>query len=979
MVCVMGDDNLEDVDMVELEVPLSSMWPEDLDKEIGRKFNIEKPGLDQGMLAEVKTQEDALRVDFKRLYELTSYSEKGSIQLNNLVKSWEHKQNNAVRLLNEERVILIKQRQEIELKKLEIQEEHRFDEASLGDKRPISIFEGDYNIWDATPRRKLDIVVPEKRVEVDAEFDTVKYWKLKALQLQKWLEESLQREQALEEKLQENIKLLETQASPVEELSQVLKRADNFLHFVLQNAPIVIGHQDKDMRYRFIYNHFPSLGEEDIIGKTDVEIFSGTGVKESQDFKKEVMEHGKPAKREITFSTELFGSKTFLIHVEPVFNKAGETLGVNYMGMDITDQVIKREKVAKLREAIAVQKAKETELNKTIHITEETMRAKQMLATMSHEIRSPLTGVVSMAEILSNSRLDREQRQLLDVMMSSGDLVLALINDILDLSKVESGVMKLEATKFRPREVVKHVLQTAAASLQKELTLKGHVEEKVPLEVIGDVLRIRQILTNLISNAVKFTHEGSVGIHLSVVSEPSQCLRNGEVSYNNGAPNDINDTVSAEDENSEDNPQRYENTVWIKCDVYDTGIGIPEKAIPTLFKKYMQASTDHARKYGGTGLGLAICKQLVELMGGHLTVTSTVHSGSTFTFLLPYKVSPEREPLDDFEDMDGHEVVSLSDGNTDEIDSGVYLFEPRTLSSLFSSDGSSSRTTKPSTNKLGYNNMNKLNKFSQDTFAFNSKYNCTSRGVASLGDASSVTDAAEPFSQPKTSLEQETNSDNRNGSYRSDPCHSELNSPQQQNYATGSPRSERKWVETDKMHRKIMQDTGQRQDNDGGKCNDSTELNKPNLKPKILLVEDSKINVLVANKMMKQLGHTLDIVNNGAEAIRAVQNHRYDLVLMDVYMPVMGGLQATRLIRSFEETGSWDAAVEAGIERPASGLLQNGQDPRTSKRRLPIVAMTANAESESAAECLENGMDSFISKPVNLQKLKECLKQFLQC
>lgn len=115
--------------------------------------------------------------------------------------------------------------------------------------------------------------------------------------------------------------------------------------------------------------------------------------------------------------------------------------------------------------------------------TEETMRAKQMLATMSHEIRSPLSGVVSMAEILSTTHLDREQRQLLNVMISSGDLVLQLINDILDLSKVESGVMKLEATKFRPREVVKHVLQTAAASLQKILTLEGHVADDVPIVV----------------------------------------------------------------------------------------------------------------------------------------------------------------------------------------------------------------------------------------------------------------------------------------------------------------------------------------------------------------------------------------------------------------------------------------------------------------------------------------------------------------
>ncbi|KAI3838180.1 hypothetical protein MKW92_037041, partial [Papaver armeniacum] len=304
---------------MDMEVPLSSMWPEDLDE-----FNIEKLGLDQGMLERNENTEDALIVDFKRLYELTSYSEKGSIQLNNLVKSWEYKQNNAVRLLNEERVILIKQRKEIELKKLEIQEEHRFDEASLA----LSIFEGDYDIWDAAPRRRLDIVVQEKRVEVDAEFDTVKYWKLKAKQLEKWLRESLQREQALEEKLQENIKLIIIGA----------KKSDNFLHFVLQNAPIFMGHQDNELRYIFIYNHFPSLSDEDIIGKTDLEIFSGSGIQKSCDFKKEVMERGRPAKREITFGTELFRTKIYLLHAEPVFNISGDTTGMNYVGMDISDQ-----------------------------------------------------------------------------------------------------------------------------------------------------------------------------------------------------------------------------------------------------------------------------------------------------------------------------------------------------------------------------------------------------------------------------------------------------------------------------------------------------------------------------------------------------------------------------------------------------------------------------------------------------------------
>ncbi|XP_047339554.1 histidine kinase 5-like [Impatiens glandulifera] len=567
---------------INIEV-VSSMRPEDIND--GNQFSKEIPESDRDMLKEVVINEDPSIVDFQRLAELTNYSEKGSTQLANLLKHWNYKQANAVRLLEEEIDNLSKQRQEVELKRLEILEEHRFEqEIYYGDKRPIPNLD--------VPSMTKDAVVQDKKLEIDAEFDTVLYWKQRAMNLEKLLEASVQREQILLEKLQESLRNLERQSSPVEELSQMLKRSDNFLHFILQNAPLVIGHQDKELRYRFIYNHFPSLDEKDIIGKTDVEIFTGTGVKESQDFKREVLERGLPAKREITFETELFGSKTFLMYVEPVFSKAGETIGVNCIEMEITDQVRKREKMFKIREEIAVQKAKENELNKTIHITEETMRAKQMLATMSHEIRSPLSDVVSMTEILSTTNLDKEQRQLLNAMLSSGDLVLQLINDILDLSKVESGVMKLEATKFRPREVVRHALETAATSLKKTLVLEGNVSDDVPVEVIGDVLRIRQILTNLISNANKFTHDGKVGKKLYVVTPPSSLREEG--SNQNSTP-----VQSAYPE------------IGQNMDTKKVWIGIPDNALPTLFKKYMQVGADTARKYGGTGLGLAICKQLV--------------------------------------------------------------------------------------------------------------------------------------------------------------------------------------------------------------------------------------------------------------------------------------------------------------------------------------------------------------------------------
>ncbi|GLT47975.1 hypothetical protein SLA2020_216220 [Shorea laevis] len=1011
------DTEMEGERMEEMDIEgLPSMWPEDIGSDVGKQFNVEKPRGDQDMLKEVAIQEEPTIADFKRLLELTSITDRGSSQLAYLVKHWEYKQANIVRLLKEELDNLSRQKQESELKKLEILEEHRFEEEGYGgDKRPISILEGVYDMWKEVPRRR-NVVVQSKRVEIQAEYDTVAYWKQRAMYLEKMLEASIQREQVLMEKLQENVNNLERQSTPVEELSQILKRADNFLHFVLQNAPVVMGHQDKELRYRFIYNHFPSLQEEDILGKTDVEIFTGAGVKESQDFKREVLEKGLPAKREITFETELFGLKTFLIYVEPVFSKAGETIGINYMGMDVTDQVRKREKMAKLREEIAVQKAKETELNKTIHITEETMRAKQMLATMSHEIRSPLSGVVSMAEILATTKLNCEQRQLLDVMLSSGDLVLQLINDILDLSKVESGVMKLEAAKFRPREVVKHVLQTAAASLQKILTLEGHVADDVPIEVVGDVLRIRQILTNLIGNAIKFTHEGKVGIKLYVVPEPpfakeaSQHSSTADQSTNdvpteekcasksqtNGDQNGVHGkkrggschrhqldeprspfkigTLDGDEEQTE----LPETTVWIRCDVYDTGIGIPENALPTLFKRYMQVSADHARKYGGTGLGLAICKHLVELMGGRLTVSSRVHCGSTFTFILPYKNSL---PGDNSDDPDELSDVADHDAAIDDATAGFFQFHPRTLGSVFSSNGSS-RIQKLMPHNIGYANPPKLNGFSEDSHSFPSN-NVRPKEVPCLEDACSVVEAAETFSEPGSLSSHSPDPDDENVICGENHWQGDSNAAFKNPITNMSGHSEasKEFGVTSKIESQILTQKQGKPDSTVTRSTSNGSLVLPDSisKPKILLVEDNKVNVMVTQSMMKQLGHAIDVVNNGVEAVRAVQGNNYDLILMDVCMPVMDGLQATRLIRSFEDAGNWDAAAKAGIEQlvPSSNLLQNDQGSVLPTKRIPIIAMTANALSESADECYANGMDSFVSKPVTFQRLKGCLEQYL--
>lgn len=239
MVCEMENNPIEDM---EVEV-LPSMWPEDIDP--GKQFNVEKPGADQDMLEEVTIPEEPTILDLKRLAELTNFTDKGSAQLAHLVKHWEYKQANVVRLLREELDNLSRQRQEAELKELRIHEEHQFEEERLcGDtKRQISVLEDIYEFWKEVPRRKKDVVIDNKRVEINAEYDTVMYWKQQAMNLEKLLEASIQREQILMEKLQDSLKNLEGQSSPVEDLIQILKRADNFLHFILQNAPIVIGHQ----------------------------------------------------------------------------------------------------------------------------------------------------------------------------------------------------------------------------------------------------------------------------------------------------------------------------------------------------------------------------------------------------------------------------------------------------------------------------------------------------------------------------------------------------------------------------------------------------------------------------------------------------------------------------------------------------------------------------------------------------------------
>ncbi|KAL2653539.1 hypothetical protein R1flu_021667 [Riccia fluitans] len=971
----------------------------------------------------------------------------------------------------QERDTLALQRLEAERKQRQILEEQwslRPDNAEVTTKREdgsdLTVpMEEDETIGIEVSSLRSPLAVSGSDVPGDEQEESLEYWKEKAKSLDVLLAESLQREQILLSRLQDGFGE-PTRSSPIEELQVHLHRLDNFLHFTLRKAPIILAHQDLELRYRFIYNAFPTLSEEEVIGKTDAEIFSGAGVIEAMEFKREVLQRGLPAKREIRFDTDLFGTKTFFVAVEPVFSKGGEALGINYAAMDVSEEAAKREEIMLLREVLAVQKATECELNKTMDITEETMRAKQMLATMSHEIRSPLSGVVSMAEVLSKTQLDSEQRQLVDVMMSSGDLVLQLINDILDLSKVESGAMKLESKKFRPREVVKHVLEMNFASVpqNKPLVLEGDVSTEVPVELIGDVLRIRQVFTNLVSNAIKFTHKGVVSIKMRLEPNPlasnttctkfettcksvnsvgsvpssdssslSQILEDQEASASRPLarkasemdsqvePKDGSDSSGISRTTSTSSSvstlssassilssatsiastlssassysgkyfdevgsflepaasggmwditksYRADEVVWLHCEVCDTGIGIPEAALPTLFEKYTQVSTTHARKYGGTGLGLAICKQLVGLMGGTLKVASKENAGSTFSFTVPLRAVKEKPSQVQLNEKVYRKMIS----NDQEKKIGHFQLSHSPYAEEKGKNGKAGDVSKPGQKyEESFVNSSQLG----DGFRPNEGETKIATGNALFKEEN------EPLVSGKDVI----------GTSCS-PSYDEVSSELLHRRGYGA---ETGLTSLSSASLKLKNNAfGSRVSLARILNSGSTAEPRHHRLPKILLAEDNKVNVMVAQSMLKRLGHSLEVVSNGAEAVKAYQTSNYDLILMDVSMPVMDGLEATRLIRRFEETGQWLYSEEKG-EAEGSGFCSSSNDifasekkkesetadmlVASTRRRTPIIAMTANALADNVVECYSHGMDSFIAKPVTFQKLEQVLQQFI--